>query len=100
MSQNTKTLIVFVGVLITVGFWMPLSNSPRLGATGGTVTETYFGMFRYATMQAVMREPNFSMNWTLHGSRLAVTIVVTLVFWALLIWIVRRKSAGNRPNAE
>ena len=100
MSQNAKTSIVFAGVLLTIGFWMPLSNSPRLGAVGETVTETYFGLFRYATMEAVMREPNFSLNWKFDPGRLALTVVVTALFWLLLVWLIKRKSAPDRADAE
>jgi hypothetical protein len=92
VSQNVRTFIIFVSVLFTAAFWLPLSNSPRIGPNGGTITETYFGVLRYATMQAVMKEPDFTMTWTLDPKRLVLSIVVTVIFWAGVIWWLRRKQ--------
>lgn len=98
MNPTVRGLIIFFSVLLTVGFWMPLSNSPDFAPGGGTITDTYFGLFHYATVHAFMKEPEFSMKWQLHPGRLALTIVVTLVFWAAVIAVLRRfgRSSGQR----
>ena len=93
---------MFVSVLITIAFWMPLSNSPRFAPEGGTITQTHFGLFRYATMHAFMKEPEYRMNWTVDRPRLALTIGITVVFWGLVLFLLRRSrvSAGDRADAQ
>ena len=102
VSETVRGLIIFVSVLITVGIWMPISNSPRIVPEGGTVTETYFGVFRYGTMTGVMKEPEFSLGFHVHVYRLILTIFVTLLFWVGVILYLRasRRSASNRTETE
>jgi UDP-N-acetylmuramyl pentapeptide phosphotransferase/UDP-N-acetylglucosamine-1-phosphate transferase len=97
VNPTVRGLVIFASVLITVLFWMPLSNSPRMGPAGGTITETYFGVFRYATMHAVMKEPDFKMSWSVDPKRLAVTATVTILFWCLVVWILKR---GGKLTAD
>jgi hypothetical protein len=100
MSSNARTIAVFASVLATIGFWMPLSNAPRFGPSGGTITDTYFGVLHYATMHATMKEPDFKLEWTVDPSRLALTIVVTVAFWAFVLWLVRRRKGSATDSAE
>ena len=97
MNQTVRGVVIFVSVLITIVFWMPLSNSPRVGAAGETITDTFFGLFRYATMHAVMKEPRFELSWSLDATRLGITVAITVVFWGIVLWILKR---GNRRNAQ
>lgn len=82
--------MVFVSVLLTIGAWAPLSNAPRLGPGGSTITDTYFGVLRYGTLTARMKEPNYEFNWKVDSGRLAATIVLTAGFWAGIGLLLRR----------
>jgi hypothetical protein len=97
VNQTVRGLVIFVSVLLTIAFWMPLSNSPRLGPNGGTITDTFFGVFRYATMSAVMKEPDFSLSWSVNALRLVITVGVTVVFWLTVMWVLKR---GNPAKAQ
>ena len=100
MNQTARGLVIFVSALVTITFWAPLANAPRLGLNGGTITDTFFGIFRYATMHAVMKEPDFTMTWSVDPKRLALTAAVTVLFWGFVIWFLRRRKPFVADRAE
>lgn len=97
MNQTVRGLVIFVSVLLTIAFWMPLSNSPRFGPNGGTITDTFFGVLHYATMHGVMKEPDFSLTWTVDPVALGMSLGITAVFWCVVGWVLKR---GNRSKAQ
>jgi hypothetical protein len=98
VNPTLRGFIIFLSVLLTIGAWAPLSNSPRLGPGGSTITETYFGVFRYGTLTARMKEPNYELNWTLHPGRLAASLALTGAFWGGIIFLVRRRKAAGSAS--
>jgi hypothetical protein len=98
MERSTiRGLIAFAAVLVTIAFWMPLRNSPQIAPDGGTMTETYFGLFRYATLHAVMKEPDFSMGWTFDPKRLTATVAVTVLLWVGVWFVLHRTLREAAP---
>ena len=96
VSETVRGVIVFVGVLLTVGIWAPLRNQPERLVSGGVASETYFGVFTYLTLRTEFKEPNYTMEWSWKPNRVAATAVVTVVLWGGILATVRKDKGKNR----
>jgi hypothetical protein len=96
-------VVVFVSVLLTLALWVPLRNKPERNPDGTIVTETYFGLFRYATLHSELKEPNYKMRLDTDAARTIFTAAASVSLWVGVVYwlrVTRKQSALDRANAQ
>jgi hypothetical protein len=98
VNQTWRGVLIFAGVLVTIALWVPLSNQAQRTASGSVITDTFFGVFRYATLKTELKEPDYTMAMSWNWVRLVITIGITFAFWSVIAAVLGRTRQFSPPD--